>query len=106
MSTQLIPCSDGTMADPSIGCVNAPSAVVSTNSSMAEIILSAANIAMSIAAVVAVCVLIYGGIIYTISAGDDKKIHRSKRIMFWGITGFIVALLAKLLAKFILGIVT
>jgi hypothetical protein len=94
------------MADPSIGCVNAPSAVVSSNSSITEIILSAANIAMSIAMAIAICVLMYGGIIYAISAGDDEKIHKSKRVMFWGIVGFIVALLAKLLAKFILGIVT
>jgi hypothetical protein len=106
MENQLIPCPDGTMADPSIGCVNAPSAVVSVDSSITEIILSAANMAMSIVIVVAVCILMYGGIIYAISAGDDEKIHKSKRIMFWGIVGFIVALMAKLLAKFILGIVT
>jgi hypothetical protein len=106
MNSQLIPCPDGTMADSSIGCVNTPSAVVSPNSSITEIILNAASTAMSLVIVAAVIMLMYGGISYTIAAGDDAKIRKSKRIMLWGVIGFIVALLARLLTKFVLQIVT
>jgi len=107
MNTQLIPCSDGTMADPTIGCVTAPaSSTVNPETGIAEMILQTAGVLMSFAAAVSVIMLIYGGITYAMAAGDDEKIRKSKRIMLWSIVGLAVSLTARAVAQFTLGIVT
>lgn len=106
MSNKLIPCPDGTMADPTIGCVSTPSTVVGSESSLAELILQIAVIVMGFAAAIAVCMIIYGGVVYALAAGNDDKIRKSKQIIFWSVVGLVVALLARTLAVYILGIVT
>ena len=106
MNNKLIPCPDGTMADPSIGCVKTPGTVVSPESGIAELILKISVTAMSLVIAAAVLMLIYGGIVYALAAGNDEKIHKSKQIMFWSVVGLIVALLARTLVVYILGIVT
>lgn len=61
---------------------------------------------MSATAVVATVLLIYGGIMYALAAGDDEKIRHSKRIMLWSLVGLAVSLIARGVAQFVLGIVT
>jgi hypothetical protein len=98
----LIPCPDGTYADPAIGCVETPGGVVSSESSAVELILQIASILMSVVAGIAAIMLIVGGITYALSAGDDEKMQKAKRIMFWSIFGLVVALIARFLAQFVL----
>ena len=99
----LIPCPDGTMADPSIGCTAIPGSVVSSETSITEIILKIAGGFMSMVAVVAILMLIYGGVTYALAAGDDEKLQKAKRLMFWSIGGLIIAILARTIAQFVLG---
>lgn len=100
----LIPCSDGTMADPSIGCTTAPvGTVVNPESSIVEIILKIGGGLMSVVAVAAVLMLIYGGVTYALAAGDDEKLQKSKRLMIWSIAGLVVSLLARAIAQFVIG---
>ncbi len=101
--SKLIPCSDGTMADPSIGCVSAPSSVVNPDSSAVELILKISGILMTVAAAIAVMLLIYGGIIYAMAAGEEEKIKKAKRTMIWSVIGLVVAILAKYGVEYILG---
>lgn len=102
----LIPCEDGTMADPSIGCPQTPTAIVNTHSEILSIILKSADAVVSIAAGAAVIVLIYGGIIYATSMGNDEKLSKAKNIIFWSIFGLVVALLAKYIVSAVLVIIT
>lgn len=102
----LISCPDGTMADPSIGCVQTPGSIVSPESSILQIILKSISAFMTFVVGVAVITLIYGGIRYALSAGDESQIQKAKRILFWGIFGLVVALLATFVTNFILNIVT
>ncbi|MBU0727867.1 pilin [Patescibacteria group bacterium] len=102
---ELIQCADGTMADPTIGCVETPSALINPQSNLAAIILNFASGLMTFVAGVAVLTLIYGGIRYAMAAGSDEQINKAKRIMFWGGFGLIVGLLAQFVAKFIVGII-
>jgi len=106
MNPQLIPCSDGTMADPTIGCTSAPPSAVSSYTNITEVILNIATILMSATAVIATVLLIYGGVMYALAAGDDEKIRKSKRIILWSMVGLAVTLIARTVAQFILGIVT
>jgi hypothetical protein len=92
-----VPCPDGTMADPAIGCVKSPEAIVSSQSSLLNILLKVGNGVVSIAIVLAVIILIYGGIQYSLSMGNEEKMGQSKSILFWAVFGLIVALLAKYL---------
>lgn len=99
---ELIPCSDGSFADPTIGCVTAPSNVVNAETSLPEIILQIATTLMTVVAGVAVVTLIIGGIMYATAMGNDGKIKKSKCLIFWSVTGLAIAILARSVAQFIL----
>ena len=103
---ELIPCPDGTMAEKSIGCVKTPEAVAKPETTMPELFLHLASILMNISMVAAIIILTYGGIYYSLSAGDPEKIRKAKRIMFWSFVGLIVALTARYIVNYFLGIVT
>lgn len=49
---------------------------------------------LSVLGVVAVIMIIIGGIMYIISTGDAAKVHRAKNIILYSIIGLIVSLLA------------
>lgn len=103
---ELIPCEDGTMADPSVGCTETPSAIVSTQSEILSIILKSADALVTIAAAASVVVLIYGAISYAMSMGSDEKLKKAKNIIFWSIFGLVVALLAKYIVSAVLVIIS
>ncbi len=52
---------------------------------------------------VSVLMLIYGGIRYTISGGDEKAVTAAKNTILYAIVGIIVALLAFAIVNFVLG---
>ena len=103
---ELIPCEDGTMADPIVGCIETPKAIVGSQSEILGIILKSADAVVTIAVAVSVAVLIYGGITYAISMGSEEKIKTAKNIIFWSIFGLIVTLLAKYIVSAVLVIIT
>jgi len=94
---ELIPCPDGTLADPSIGCVTMPASVADSNTSISEIVLSVASLALTGVIVVATLILIYGGIQYAMAVGDEEKLQQSKRLIIWGVVGLAIAVTARLL---------
>ncbi|MBU0705617.1 hypothetical protein KJ657_05405 [Patescibacteria group bacterium] len=102
----LIPCEDGTMADPTVGCTETPKAIVSTQSEILSIILKTADSVVTVAVAASVIVLIYGGIVYAISMGNEDRIKTAKNIIFWSTFGLIVTLLAKYIVTAVLVIIT
>ena len=102
---ELIPCPDGSFADPSVGCVEIPGAVMDAESNLASVILRFADGLMTVIAAIAIAALIYGGIHYAMAMGNKEKLGKAKRIMFWSVFGLVVALLAKFVVNFILEIV-
>lgn len=105
-SETLIPCEDGSMADPVVGCTETPKAIVNAQSDLLTIILKSADALVTIAATAAVAVLIYGGITYALSMGNEDKIRGAKNVLFWSIFGLIIALLAKYIVIAVLLIIT
>lgn len=103
---KLVPCEDGSMADPAIGCVNVPDAILGSQSSLLNIILKIADGLVTLAVVIAAAVLIYGGIRYSISMGNEEGVKNAKSILFWSVFGLVVALLAKYIVITILSIIT
>lgn len=103
---ELIPCPDGTMADPAVGCATPPVTVVNPSSSLLEIILRFSGILMTFIVSVATMVLIYGGIRYAMAAGDQDQTQSAKRVMFWAVFGLVLGLLARFVVQFILNVIT
>ncbi len=52
---------------------------------------------------VAVLMLIYGGVRYTISGGDEKAVTSAKNIILYAVIGIVVAVMAYAIVNFVLG---
>lgn len=68
-------------------------------SSVAQII----NVVLSVLGVIAVLVIVIGGIMYATSAGDTAKVVRAKNVIQYAIIGLIISLLAWAIVNFVLG---
>lgn len=66
------------------------------------IFTSIVNTALFIIGAVAVLMLIYGGIRYTISGGDEKSITTAKNTILYAVVGIVVAVLAYAIINFVL----
>ncbi|MDO4979105.1 MAG: hypothetical protein Q4E47_03070 [Candidatus Saccharibacteria bacterium] len=60
------------------------------------------NIALLAIGLVAVVMLIYGGVRYIISGGDAKKVTDAKNTILYAIIGLIISLLSYAIVNFIL----
>ena len=61
------------------------------------------NVIVYIVGLLAVIMIIYGGILYTTSAGDPGKVKKAKDTILYGIVGLVIAVLAFAIVNFILG---
>lgn len=59
------------------------------------------EIVLSVIGIVGVGVIIYGGVIYTLSTGDAAKVNRAKNIILYGVIGMVVAGLAYVIVEFV-----
>lgn len=64
------------------------------------------NYALIAVGALSVIMLIYGGIRYTISAGDAKQVESAKNTILYALIGIIVALLAGAIVNFVIGAFT
>lgn len=64
---------------------------------------NALNVAYLVVGIIAVLMLIYAGIAYSISAGDARKIEEAKKTIVYSIVGLIVVILASVITNFIVG---
>ena len=62
------------------------------------------NWIVMVVGIVAVIMIIIGGIFYVISAGDPGKIKKAKDTILYGIIGLVIVLLAFAIVNFVLGI--
>ncbi len=60
------------------------------------------NTALAAVGLIAVIMLIFGGIRYIISGGDQKKVTEAKNTILYAIIGLIIALLAYAIVNFVL----
>lgn len=61
------------------------------------------NVALGVIGLVAVVMIILGGVQYTTSSGDAAKVKKAKDTIMYGIIGLVVALLAFAIVNFVLG---
>ncbi len=60
------------------------------------------NVALGVIGLVAVVMIIMGGLNYTTSAGDAAKVKKAKDTIMYGVIGLVVALLAFAIVNFVL----
>lgn len=75
----------------------------SPGGSLTSLITTISNTILLLVGVIAVLFLIIGGFQYIASAGNPEQIGKAKQTIMYAIIGIIVALLAYVVVKFILG---
>ena len=64
------------------------------------------NVVLSAISILAVIVIIIGGVQFSTSQGDPQKTQRAKNIILYALVGLLVALLAFAIVNFVLGSLT
>jgi len=93
----LISCPDGTMADPSVGCVAPPPSIANPEAGLSDLFLKIASIVSWAVLAAATVSLVWGGVLYATAMGQEDKLQKAKRLIFWAVIGLGVGLLAKVL---------
>ncbi len=73
------------------------------DTSIEESLTKILNIGLGFVATIAVLALIYGGIKYITSLGDEKAAEEAKRVILYAIIGLIVIALAAVIVNLVLG---
>ena len=71
-----------------------------------EILKNVINAALFIVGAASVVMMIYGGIRYTLSAGNATHVTAAKNTIMYALIGLIVAVLAFAIVNFVLGAIT
>ena len=61
---------------------------------------------MSIVGILSVALIIYGGVIYATSGGNEKKVEQAKKILLYAIIGLVVAIMALVIARVVTVVIT
>ena len=72
-------------------------------SSIRELVKTMLNFFLSFLGFVATVMVIYGGILYVTSAGNDESVGKAKKILLYAVVGIILILLSFALVNTILG---
>lgn len=68
-----------------------------------EFVGSIINAALSIIGVVFLVLMVYGGLLWMLSEGDDTKIGKARGLIFHAIVGLILVLSAYAITNFVVG---
>jgi len=69
----------------------------------AQVVTNTLNIAYFLAGIIAVIVIIIGGIMYTTSAGNSGSVTKAKNMILFSVIGIVVILSAFALTNFVIG---
>lgn len=72
---------------------------VSESLTLQEIALNVLDLLLSLVGIIAVIALVFGGLMYLTSAGDQKRIDKAKQVVTTSIIGVIVALSAMIIIR-------
>jgi hypothetical protein len=81
------------------GCANAQA----SETTLSDIIKLIINIVSVIVGVVAVVMIIWGGLKYITSGGDSSNVSSAKNTIIYAIVGLVIVALAQFIVRFVLG---
>ena len=104
-------CVDGSEATNPAGCVSVngnkggeySGTSFEKNTNLEGVLKGGINLAIGVIGFIAVVIIIYGGFMYTTSAGDSNKVTKAKNAIMYGIIGLVVAMLAFAIVNFVIG---
>ncbi len=67
-----------------------------------ELILTIVNYFLGFLGLIAVIMVIYGGVTYVISAGNDEAVGKAKKIIMYALIGIVIILLSFVLVNAVL----
>ena len=73
-----------------------------TKDTSSTLITKVINVMLFIIGVLSVIMIVYGGILYVISAGDSGRVSKAKNTIMYAIVGLVVALLAYAIVNFVI----
>lgn len=76
-----------------------------TNKKVGDVANSVIKMVLGVLGVVAVGVIIYGGVVFVTSHGDPGKVQKGRNVILYGFVGLIIALLAFSIVNFVTGVV-
>lgn len=68
-----------------------------------EVLQNGLNIAYFVAGIIAVIVIIIGGIMYATSSGEAGALTRAKNMILYSIVGLVVIIAASAITNFVIG---
>lgn len=74
-----------------------------TNDDLPKIMKNVINLLFFVIGVIAVIMIIVGGIRYSTSGGDSSQIQAAKNTVLYAVVGLVVAILAFAIVNFVLG---
>ena len=71
--------------------------------SLRQLVLTFLNFFLGFLGLIAVIMVIYGGVLYVTAAGEQDKVDKGKKIIMYSVVGIVIILLAFALVNTILG---
>jgi hypothetical protein len=81
----------------------AVAAATGGETSFRGLILTIVNYALGFLGLLAVVMVIYGGVSYVASAGNDEAVGKAKKIIMYALIGIIIILLSFVIVRAVLG---
>lgn len=78
---------------------------LATDTNIASVIIRIVNLLLSLVAILALAALVWGSIMYIISIGEESKVEKAKKVIFYAIGGVVLAGLSFLILKVVQGII-
>lgn len=67
-----------------------------------ETVANIIRVALTFLGIVAVVIVLWGGVLWMTAAGNDDKVAQAKKVLFSGLIGLIIILSAYAIAQFVL----
>ena len=81
--------------------INSAGADTGAETDVTNTVGTALNVVFGIVAIIAVVMIVIGGVSYATSQGDPGKVKKGKDTIMYGIIGMIIALLAFAIVNFV-----
>lgn len=80
---------------------NIPSNAPGTDKELTSRVVDIINVVVGVVGIAAIAVVVLGGVLYVTSTGDAAKTTRAKNTVLYGLVGFVVAMLAFAIVRFV-----
>ncbi len=67
-----------------------------------EVVMTVINYFLAFLGLLAVIMVIFGGVTYVISAGQDEKLQNAKNIIMYSLIGIVIVLLSFVIVNFVI----